>query len=92
MGRKAKLKGKRSSYPKVSGRFKKGDRVRKTYHYPSEKLKRYEGVITRIGEDFMDVRWDTADGKRQAPREVREWDYSVFDGGGPYSSPIKKVK
>lgn len=40
---------------------------------------------------FMTVRWDKVNGKAMTPRVMHQWDYSVFEGGGPYSSKITRI-
>ena len=90
MGRRPKEVRK---FPDLRKRFKKGDRVKMTYHFPGEEPKRYRGTVTKVDSDFMKVLWDEVNGKPMpSPRETHQWDYSVYEGGGPYSTPITKVK
>jgi len=70
--------------PNLRKRFKKGDKVTCSYHYPTEPKKHYRGTVKRVGQDFIDVIW------QPSGREIRSWDWAVKHGSG-YTSAIRKA-
>ena len=73
-------------FPDLRKRFKVGNRVCYTYHYPGEEKKKYCGTVKVVTSDALDVKIDGLS------RLSRFWDYAVYAGGGPYSTPLKKIR
>jgi len=75
----------RRKYPDIRKKFKVGDSVCMTYHYPGERKKKYRGTVVTVKKDAIDARWEPSG------RVVRSWDWAVFEGSG-FSSRITKCK
>lgn len=82
-------------YPNPRRLFKQGEKVTRTYHYPSEKKRKYVGHVTKVGEDFIEVKWITINGKLlDLPKDRKighHWDFAIYGGIG-YYTPIKHIK
>jgi hypothetical protein len=90
MTKKEKAK---DSYPSLFDAFCLGDRVKRTYKGNKGKPQEYKGTILAIDKEFIEVYWDTLNGKfRPSGMDVTFTEcplYEIFNGN-EYYSPIKK--
>ena len=85
--------GEKIKYPSLYDEFELGDRVARYYKDKMGKNKEYRGIILSIEPKFIEIYWDTIDGKYRPDNmdvafttcPVKE----IFNGNNHYS-PIKK--
>jgi len=88
-------KGKNGKHPSLYDAFCLGDRVKRVYRDGNGNSREYRGIVLAIGEDSIEVYWDTLNGEyRPKDMEVAFTTCPVneiFKGNDHYT-PIEKEK
>jgi len=81
------------SYPSLYDVFNLGDRVKRIYKDKSGKSQEYKGIVLGIGEESIEIYWDTRDGKfRPEGMDVTFTICPIHEifNGNEYYTPIEK--
>ena len=83
------------NYPSLYDAFNLGDRVKRIYKDKSGKRMVYKGIVLSIDEEYIEIYWDTRDGKYR-PEDMNiaftNCQKNEIFKGNQYYSPVEKEK
>ena len=94
MGKKISAQNE-GKYPSLYDLFQPGERVKRKIKGDEGRIDEYEGIIMAMGEDQMEIYWDTMNGDYNP--ELIEEDFTLCSAdevvnGSQECSPIKKKR